>query len=155
MRIFLTQENLLDLGPMNGGPRRMVASIIGGHIKGSDLEAEILPGGADWPTLDPMTGTVRPDLRFFARTPLNETIYGNYVGIMKMDAASEKFLSWSPKARTTKSEDHYLISKPVFEVSSVRLKWMGRNVFLSHGHLHVGEKGEQAIEYEVYQVVSG
>ena len=48
MRIYLSKENTHDLGAMRNGPRRYIAAITRGSIKGEGLEAEILPGGADW-----------------------------------------------------------------------------------------------------------
>ena len=44
-------------------------------------------------------------------------------------------------------------TKPIFEVSSERLKWMEQHIFLSHGHFHV-ENGTQSVEYDVYKVLS-
>lgn len=71
-----------------------------------------------------------------------------------MDPHVEKFLQWSPDAKTTKSEDHYFFTTPIFEVSSEHLKWMEQNVFISHGHFYIPGDGSQAVEYEVYKVVS-
>jgi hypothetical protein len=48
MRIYLSKENIHDLGAMRNGPHRHIAAITRGFIKGEGLEAEILPGGADW-----------------------------------------------------------------------------------------------------------
>jgi hypothetical protein len=48
MRIYLSEENIYDLGAMRNGPHRHIAAITRGFIKGEGLEAEILPGGADW-----------------------------------------------------------------------------------------------------------
>ncbi len=71
-----------------------------------------------------------------------------------MDPKVQKVLEWSPDAETTKSEDHYFFATPVFEVSSEKLKWMEQTVFISHGHFYVPGDGRQAVEYEVYKVVS-
>lgn len=48
MRIYLSKENTHSLGAMRNGPHRYIAAIAGGFIKGEGIEAEILPGGADW-----------------------------------------------------------------------------------------------------------
>jgi len=48
MRIYLSKENIYDLGAMRNGPHRHIAAITRGFIKGEGVEAEILPGGADW-----------------------------------------------------------------------------------------------------------
>lgn len=48
MRINLSKENTHGLGAMRNGPHRHIAAITSGFIKGEGVEAEILPGGADW-----------------------------------------------------------------------------------------------------------
>lgn len=67
----------------------------------------------------------------------------------------QKVLEWSPEARTTTSSEHYFVTTPKFEVSSEKLKWMEQTVFVAHGHFVVPGDGTQAVEYEVYRVVSG
>jgi hypothetical protein len=47
MRINLSPEHVYDLKAVRG-PKRFIAAIAGGFIRGEGLEAEILPGGADW-----------------------------------------------------------------------------------------------------------
>lgn len=143
-----------QLGSTKGGAHRIIVPVTGGFIKGKDLDAEILPGGADWLLFDQPTGTAHLDIRAQARTSEGETIYGHYPGILKFDSEVQKFLEWSPDAKTTKSEDHYFMVTPIWEVSSERLKWMEQTVFVSHGHFVAPGDGRQAVEYEVYKVVS-
>lgn len=154
LRAFLGKDNTLPLGSVKGGAHRYVVPVTGGFVSGSGLEAEILPGGADWLLLDTTTGTAHLDIRFQARSKDGDMIYGHYPGIIKLDPAIEKFLQWSPEAKTTVSKDHYFFTTPVFEVSSEKLKWMEQAVFLSHGHFYVPGDGSQAVEYEIYKVVN-
>ena len=154
LRAFLGKENTLPLGSVKGGAHRYVIPVSGGFVSGSGLEAEIMPGGGDWLLLDPTTGTAHLDIRFQARSKEGDMIYGYYPGIIKLDPEIEKFLQWSPDAKTTESKDHYFFTTPTFETNSETLKWIEQTVFVSHGHFYVPGDGSQAVEYEVYKVVS-
>ena len=153
-RAFLVKDETAPVGPIRGGASRVVAPVTGGFITGSGVEAKVLSGGADWTLLDPATGTAHLDARVQARTSDGEHIYIRYPGIIKIDSTLEKAFAWDPQARTTKSDDHYWISTPIFEVSSEKLKWMEQSVFVAHGHIYAPGDGTQAVEYEVYKVVS-
>jgi hypothetical protein len=48
LRAYLSKDNIYDLQSIQNGPRRYIATVVGGFIKGEGLEAELLPGGADW-----------------------------------------------------------------------------------------------------------
>lgn len=48
MRAYLSKDNILDLAAIRSGPRRIIAAVVGGFIKGEGLDAEIVPGGSDW-----------------------------------------------------------------------------------------------------------
>lgn len=71
-----------------------------------------------------------------------------------MDEATQKVLQWSPDAKTTRSEDHYFMTTPKFETSSESLKWMEQSLFVGHGHWVVPGDGSQAVEYDVYKLLS-
>ena len=154
LRAFLGKDDLLNLGPVKGGAHRIVVPVTGGFVKGPGVDLDILPGGGDWLLLDPSSGTAHLDIRFQARSADGDMIYAHYPGIIKVDAAVQDFLQWSPKAKTTESKDQYFFTTPVFEVSSEKLKWMEQTLFLAHGHFVVPGDGTQAVEYEVYKVVS-
>lgn len=155
LRAFIAKEGTLPLGSVKGGAHRLVVPVVGGFLSGSGLEAEILPSSGDWPLLDPAAGIIHLDARLQARSSSGQMIHIRYPGIMKMDPQLEKGLQWSPEAKTTESRDHYWIGVPVFEVNSEELKWMEQTVFVAHGHWYISNDGKQAVEYEVYKVVSG
>jgi len=155
VQAFLSKEDMLPLGSIKGGPHRYVVPVVSGFIEGADFKAELTSGGSDWLLMDPATGTAQLDIRANARTKDGEYIYTYYHGILKMDQQVEKFLQWSPEAKSTKSSDHYFMTTPRYEVSSERLKWMEQNIFVGHGHFVVPGDGRQAVEYEIYKVVSG
>ena len=48
MRADLSREHTLQLGAIKAGPQRIIAPVSHGFLKGSGVEAEILPGGSDW-----------------------------------------------------------------------------------------------------------
>jgi hypothetical protein len=97
LRASLGKEDTLPLGSVKGGAHRIVVPVTGGFIKGSDLEAEILPGGGDWLLLDPVTGTAHLDIRFQARSSSGDMIYGHYPGEwLIIDCRSEVKACWKP-----------------------------------------------------------
>jgi len=155
IRAFLSKD-ILPVGPIKGGAQRMVVQITHGFLEGSGVKAEIVPGHSDWLLLDPAVGVVHLDVRISFKVPeTGEAIYMQYPGIIRIDEATQKVLQFSPDAKSTKSKDGYFFTTPRIEASSERLKWMEQTVFISHGHWHVPGDGTQAVEYEVYKVLSG
>jgi hypothetical protein len=75
---------IVRLGPMadhgltRAGHRRVIP-IVGGRISGA-LDAEILPGGADWQLVRP-DGAIEIDGRYTARTPDGELLYLQVTGV--------------------------------------------------------------------------
>ncbi|TKA65041.1 hypothetical protein B0A49_09992 [Cryomyces minteri] len=134
LRAFLSKEDLLAFGPIKG--------------------PQLVQGGSDWLLLDPTTNIAHLDIRTQARTAEGGYIYMHYPGILRMDDATQKALQWSPDAKTTRSEDHYFMTTPIYETSSEELKWIEQSLFIGHGHWHIPGDGTQAVEYEIYKVVS-
>jgi hypothetical protein len=48
MRGYMSQENSVDLKAIKSGPYRIIVPITHGFLRGSGLEATLLPGGGDW-----------------------------------------------------------------------------------------------------------
>lgn len=48
MRGYMSKQNTVNLKAIKSGASRIIVPITHGFIKGSGLEAEILPGGGDW-----------------------------------------------------------------------------------------------------------
>jgi len=75
---------VVDLGPLEdygttrAGHRRVIP-IIGGRITG-EVDAVILPGGADWQVLRP-DGAIEVDGRYSARTSAGDLLYLQVSGI--------------------------------------------------------------------------
>lgn len=154
LRAFLSKTDSLSLGPIKAGPHRYIVPVTHGTLEGPRLKAQLLHGGGDWLLLDTSTGVAHLDIRAQARSEKGECIYLHYPGILKMDEATQLALQWSSDARTTRSEDHYFVTTPVFETSSKDLKWMEQNIFIGHGHWYIPGDGTQAVEYEIYKVES-
>ena len=154
LRAFLSKTDTLPFGPVKGGAHRYVVPVTHGLLEGSGVKAELVQGGSDWLLLDTTTGVAHLDIRLQARTADNDYIYASYTGILKMDEATGMALQWSPDAKTTRSEDHYFITTLTFETSSEKLKWMEQFKFIGHGHWYIPGDGTQAVEYEIYKVLS-
>jgi hypothetical protein len=154
LRAFLSKEDLLALGSIRGGPHRYAIPVTHGFLEGSGIKAQLVQGGSDWLLLDTATGVAQLDVRTQARTSEGDSIYIHYQGILKLDEATQKVLEWSPDAKTTRSENHYFITTPAFETSSESLKWMEQSLFIGHGHWVIPGDGSQAVEYDVYKVLS-
>jgi hypothetical protein len=154
LRAFLSKEDLLPLGPIKGGPHRFAVPITHGSLEGSSIKAHLVQGGSDWILMDTTTGTAYLDVRLQGRTLEGDSIYIHYPGILKVDDATQKVLEWSPDAKTTRVEDHYFMVTPTFETSNQSLKWMEQSIFIGHGRWVVPGDGTQAVEYDIYKVVS-
>jgi hypothetical protein len=48
MRLYTAPEKALVIPQAKSNAHRIIAFLTHGHVKGSDFEAELLPGGADW-----------------------------------------------------------------------------------------------------------
>jgi hypothetical protein len=174
MRGYMSKENTVNLKEIKGGPVRIVVPITHGFIKGSGLEAEILPGGGDWilvsehysevpdgliefysscTQLDTSTGVAHLDVRTQARTSDGHELYVHYHGVLKIDEAANKVLAWSPDAKTTKSGEHEWFSAPIIETSDPKFKWVETSLWVGQGHWVADETGF-AVEYEIYKVVN-
>ena len=69
-------------------------------------------------------------------------------------------VNWDSQANMTTSAEHYHFSNPIFEVSSERDKWLEDTAWIGHGHYlvdrnEVGEVQGQAVEYEIYRLLTG
>jgi hypothetical protein len=54
MRGYIAKNDICDLKAIHGGPSRLIIPVTGGFIKGHGVEAQVLPGGGDWPLVCPV-----------------------------------------------------------------------------------------------------
>lgn len=171
MRAYLSKEGTITLENIKSGPSRIIIPITRGFVEGSDVKAEVLPGSGDWilvcylvmfffkpvctkfAQLDPSTNVAHLNVRVQARTSDGYILYVHYKGIMKIDEAAGKFLSWAPDAKSTEYGDHEWFSSPIVETNDPKLKWMETSSFVGQGHFVV-EGTEGAVEYGIYKVVN-
>jgi hypothetical protein len=102
------------------------------------------------------TGTAYLDARLhFRDNNTNALFYVRFEGVVKIDAKISLVMSWSPEAATSKSSDHYHFIHPIIETSSAEHKWLEETAFVGHGHYFIPGDGTQAVEFEIYKLVTG
>lgn len=123
----------------------------------ASVQQSFVPGvvlnSSPFAKLDPSTNVSHLNVRVQARTADGHSLYVHYKGVLKLDEAAGKVLSWAPDARTTNYGDHEWFSGPIFETSDPNLKWMETSLFVGQGRFVVEEK-EAAVEYQIYKVVN-
>jgi len=156
LRIYRSKTDTLALNSTKGNAQRFISPLTGGYLKGSSFSADFVQGGSDWLHVDPATGTTYLDARLhFREQSTGDVFYIRFTGVMRLDASIEKVLQWSPEARSTRAAEHYSFVSPVIEVSAERHKWMEQTAFVGHGHYYVPGDGTQAVEFEIYRLVTG
>ena len=114
-----------DLGVMPHGRRRIIA-INGGTVKGTRLQATILPGGADWQY-------VRGDgiLELVARYSIR-THDGHEIAITNrgMRRASNEIMAAMSRGERVDPALVYFRTVPVFEAPEGPYAWLNGSVFL-------------------------
>ncbi|KAG4268246.1 hypothetical protein FPRO04_14807, partial [Fusarium proliferatum] len=83
MRMYTSPDKALVIPEAKGNNHRIVAFLTHGNIKGSGLEADLLPGGADWILRDPDTNTGHLDVRVQFRSKEGHGIYIHFKGVLQ------------------------------------------------------------------------
>ena len=130
-----------DHGPTRAGHRRVVP-IVGGTVSGG-LDAEILPGGADWQTIAP-DGTIAIDGRYSARTAAGELVYLQVSGIR---TAAADVLASLDRGEAVDPADYYFRTSIVLETSAPRLRHLERSLFVA-----ACAREANAVRYRAYRV---
>ncbi|KAK5728298.1 hypothetical protein LTR15_001433 [Elasticomyces elasticus] len=158
LREFVNMSEAQSLGSTKGGAHRGIYPVNSGFLEGEGIHAEVVSGGGDMLTLDPASNTGYTDTRVQLRSTNAETgkvdamFFVTYRGILKLDEKVLLAMTGSPEAKTTSPEDHYCFMGVSFEVSEERHKWMEQTFFVGHGHVHMGEAGSMALEYDIYKL---
>ncbi|EME38168.1 hypothetical protein DOTSEDRAFT_57681 [Dothistroma septosporum NZE10] len=165
LRAYVSHEHAISVKTVKGGPQRMSIPIQSGYLHGSGIEAEIIPGGADWPVapthkiprqfipLDPTASTLHIGARLNLKTSTGEAIYIQHSGVLKIDEKSKSNMGPSKDAKSTQFGDHELFVTPVIETSDASLKWVEAASLVAEGRWIVEER-KKGVEYEVYVVRS-
>jgi len=117
--------SLDDLGETRAGHRRIIP-IIGGRISG-DIEADILPGGADWQRIR-RDGGIEIDVRCSARTDRGELLFLQAVGVRTGSTAALAALS---RGEQVPPEDYYFRTTVSIETSSPELSALQDRLYLA------------------------
>ena len=132
---------LEDHGMTRVGHRRVVP-IVGGSVLGA-VEAEILPGGADWQIVRP-DGTIEVDGRYSARTADGEHLLLHVAGIRSGEPEVLEALLRGEAVPPTRY--HFRTAIRV-ETAAPRLGWMERTLFVASC-----VRDADAVRYTAYRV---
>ncbi|KAF5545948.1 sterol regulatory element-binding ECM22 [Fusarium mexicanum] len=151
MRMYTSPDKALVIPEAKGNNHRIVAFLTHGHIKGSGLEAELLPGGADWILRDPDTNTGHLDVRVQFLSKEGHGIYIHFNGVLQIDEKWMEVFTGGPKARTLEFGENEWLGSPIIETSHPDLKWVERSAFVSELRWFIDDDGSVAVENAVYK----
>ncbi|RYC82306.1 hypothetical protein BFJ63_vAg14793 [Fusarium oxysporum f. sp. narcissi] len=152
MRMYTSPDKALVIPEAKGNNHRIIAFLTHGHLKGSGLEAELLPGGADWILRDPDTNTGHLDVRVQFRSKEGHGIYIHFKGILEIDEKWMEVFTGGPGARTLEFGENEWLGSPIIETSHPELKWVERSAFVSELRWFIDDDGSIAVENAVYKV---
>lgn len=137
----------VDLGPLedhrvtSAGHRRVVP-ILGGRITG-ELEAEILPGGADWQVVRP-DGTIEIDGRYSARTADGDLLLLHAKGLR---TGPREVLERLARGEDVDPHSYRFRTTVAVETAAESLAPLQRSLFLA-----VARRQADAVLYRAYRV---
>jgi hypothetical protein len=137
----------VDLGSLedhlvtSAGHRRVVP-ILGGRITGA-LDAEILPGGADWQVVRP-DGTIEIDSRYSARTASGDHLLLHAKGLR---TGSPEILEQLGRGIDVDPSSYYFRTTVSIETAAASLAHLQRSLFLA-----VAQRQANAVHYRAYRV---
>ena len=126
IRVSVAQPQ--DFGVMDHGRRRVVA-ITGGTFEGPEIKGRIVPGGADWQSIQE-DGFSRLDTRYALETDAGQLIYVQNFGLRH---APPEVMAKLNAGETVDPDLVYFRTVPTFETSAPELKWLERSVFIGIG----------------------
>jgi hypothetical protein len=121
----------VDVGPIRDlgvGPhgRRRIIDILGGSVRGERLQAEIVPGGADWQYVR-SDGVVELEARYAVRTRDGVEIAIVNRGLRR---ASPEVMERLARGEVVDPAIVYFRTAPVFEAPAGAYDWLNRSVFV-------------------------
>jgi hypothetical protein len=123
-----------ELGQVRGGRRRIVP-ITGGTFEGPGFRAKILPGGADWQTIQ-ADGFSELDTRYTIQAESGGLVYVQNAGMRHAAPdVMEKLLA----GQTVDPSLVYFRTVPHFETSAADLQWLTRAIFVGIGERYPNE----------------
>lgn len=137
----------VELGPIedhqttSAGHRRVVP-ILGGLVTG-DVEAEILPGGADWQVVRP-DGTIEIDSRYSARTASGDHLLLHAKGLR---TGSPEVLAQLGRGIDVDPRAYYFRTTVAIETAAPSLAAVQRHLFVA-----AAQRQADAVRYRAYHV---
>jgi hypothetical protein len=132
---------LEDHGATRAGHRRVIP-VAGGRVSGV-LDAEILPGGADWQLVRP-DGAIEIDTRYSARTAAEEYVHFRTSGVRSGPPA---VLAALLRGEDVDPASYYFRVAVYLETSAPRLAFLERSVFVASA-----VRGADSVSYTAYRV---
>lgn len=132
-----------DLGPTPHGRRRIVA-ILGGRVTGPRLEAQIVPGGADWQYVRG-DGVVELEARYSIRTQEGIEIAITNRGLRRAPPEVTERMS---RGEAVDPALVYFRTVPTFEAPAGPYEWLNRSVFVATAARLPGR-----VQVRVYEVL--
>jgi hypothetical protein len=115
-----------DLGPTPHGRRRIVP-ILGGRVRGQRLQAEVVPGGADWQYVR-SDGVVELVARYSIRTADGVEIAVTNRGLRR---ASPEVMARLSRGEPVDPALVYCRTVPLFEAPTGPYDWLNANLFVA------------------------
>jgi hypothetical protein len=117
-----------EVGQVPHGRRRIVP-ILGGTVRGPQLNAKVVPGGADWQLIQP-DGFSELDTRYTLETEQGQLVYVQNAGIRHAPPdVMQKLLA----GEIVDPKLVYFRTVPKFETAAPELQWLARSVFVGIG----------------------
>jgi hypothetical protein len=132
-----------DLGATPRGRRRIVP-ILGGTVKGPRLEAEVLPGGADWQQVR-SDGVVELVARYSIRTTDGVEIAVVNRGLRR---AAPDVMARLARGEAVDPALVYCRTAPQFEAPAGPYEWLNHSVFVASA-----ERMPEAVRIDVFEVL--
>jgi len=117
-----------ELGQVTHGRRRIVP-ILGGTVRGPQLNAKVLPGGADWQMIQ-ADGFTELDTRYTLETDKGQLVYVQNAGIRH---AAPDVMQKLLAGEIVDPKLVYFRTVPKFETAAPELQWLARSVFVGIG----------------------
>ena len=132
---------LQDHGPTRAGHRRIIP-VTGGSLRG-DVEAEILPGGADWQIMR-TDGALEIDGRYSARTRSGDLVHLRVSGVR---SGSPAVLASLLAGAEVPPAEYYFRTSVSIETSAPRLEHLQHSLFVASC-----VRRAATVEYRAYRV---
>lgn len=121
---------------------RMYYEVDGGEVVGDRLHGSVR-GGGEWALIGP-DGFLRVDVRLQVETHDGAFLYGQYVGLLEMNAAVQNAVE---TGKGTDFGDQRFYTNPRFETGDARYSWLNTTFFIGEGRMLPG----LGVEYRVWR----